>query len=77
MQEEMRRRTREAPAGSLQVKIMNERETDIEARKGKPGHGTRQESKRLRWPPETGQVVFYRMPPGCLIRHSTQIMGKP
>ncbi|HID03380.1 MAG TPA: hypothetical protein EYP18_09265 [Desulfobacterales bacterium] len=73
----MRRRTREAPAGSLQVKIMNERDTDIEARKRKLGHGTMQASKRLGWQPETGQVVHCRMPPGCLIRHSTQIMGKP
>ncbi len=56
---------------------MNVRQTDIEARKGKPGHGAMQQSKRLMWKPDTGQAGHCRMPPGCLIRHSTQIMGKP
>ena len=56
---------------------MKVRQTDIEARKGKPGHRARQESKRFMWNSDTGQASNCRMPPGCLIRHSTQIMGKP
>ncbi len=56
---------------------MKVRQTDIEARKGKPGHRTMQESKRFMWNSDTGQAGNCRMPSGCLIRHSTQIMGKP
>jgi hypothetical protein len=56
---------------------MKVRQTDIEARKGKPGHRTMQQSKRFMWKPDTGEAGNCRMPPGCLIRHSTQIMGKP
>jgi len=56
---------------------MKVRHTDIEARKGKPGHRTMQESKRFMRKPDAGKAGHCRMPPGCLIRHSTQIMGKP
>jgi hypothetical protein len=56
---------------------MKARHTDIEAQKGKPGHRTMQQSKRLMQTLDTGQAGHCRMPPGCLIRHSTQIMGKP
>jgi hypothetical protein len=55
---------------------MNERHTDIEALKGKPGNGTMQQSKRA-WQRSGNGQALSRMPPGCLIRHSTQIMGKP
>ncbi|MFT7532298.1 MAG: hypothetical protein ACI9FD_003326 [Gammaproteobacteria bacterium] len=53
------------------------RQTNIEARKGKPGHRAMQQSKRFMWAPDTGQAVDRRMPAGCLIRQSTQVMGKP
>jgi len=56
---------------------MKVRPTDTEAQKGKPGHRAMQQSKRFMWNSDTGQAVHCRMPPGCLIRHSTQIMGKP
>ncbi len=56
---------------------MKVRQTDIEAQKGKPGHGAMLQSKRFMWNFDTGQASNCRMPPGCLIRHSTQIMGKP
>ncbi len=52
-------------------------QTDIKAQKGKPGHRAMQESKRFMWNTDTGQAGYCRMPPGCLIRHSTQSMGKP
>jgi len=56
---------------------MKVRQTDIEARKGKPGHRAMQQSKRFMRNTDTGQADNCRMPSGCLIRHSTQIMGKP
>jgi hypothetical protein len=56
---------------------MNVRHTDTEAHKGKPGHRAMQQSKRLVWVTDTGQAVYCRMLLGCLIRHSTQSMGKP
>ena len=56
---------------------MNARHTDIKAQKRKLGYGTMQQSKRFMWKLGTGQAGNCRMPPGCLIRHSTQIMGKP
>jgi len=56
---------------------MKVRQTEIEARKGKPGHRVMQESNRFMWNSDTGQAGDCRMRPGCLIRHSTQIMGKP
>ncbi len=52
-------------------------QTDSKAQKGKPGHRAMQESKRFMWNTDTGQAGYCRMPPGCLIRHSTQRMGKP
>ena len=79
MQEEMRRRTREAPTGSQQEEHMKVRQTDIEAQKRKLGTGnrTKQQSKRSCGTHEIGQAEQRRMPTGCLIRHSTQRMGKP
>ena len=56
---------------------MKVRQTDIKAQKGKPRHRAMQQSKRFMWNSDTGQADHCRMPPGCLIRHSTQIMGKP
>ncbi len=52
-------------------------QTDSKAQKGKPGHRAMQESKRFMLSSGTGQAGHCRMPPGCLIRHSTQRMGKP
>ena len=56
---------------------MNVRPTDIQAQKRKLGHRAKQQSKRFMWNSDTGEASHCRMPSGCLIRHSTQIMGKP
>ena len=64
------------PAPNRKEKNMNARTTDIKAQKRKLGTGAKQQSTRS-WKPELGQAENSRMPSGCLIRHSTQRMGKP
>jgi len=56
---------------------MNPRHTGTKAQKRKLGRWTMQQSDGLLWKPDFGQAGDCRMPPGSLIRHSTQRMGKP
>ena len=64
-------------APKQETEKMNIRYTDTEALKGKPGNRTIRQSTSASLLPVTGQVGNNRMPPGSLIRHSTQSMGKP